>query len=69
MNVDFYSTLISCYNTTFKKGNFGILPILMHWKLKVYKYYEIKISSKRDMCETGGIVLYACLADTPSACD
>ena len=56
MNVDYYSTLINCY-TTFKKGNFGILSIYLHWKLKVDKYYGTKIYSKRDMYyETEGVL-------------
>ena len=59
MNVDSYSTLINCY-TTFKKGNFGIMSIYLHWKLKMDKYYETKNSnsSKRDLyCGTEGVVI------------
>ena len=44
MNVDSYLTHINCC-TTFKKGNFEIMSIYLHWKLKVKvdKYYEAKI--------------------------
>ena len=55
MNVDSYSTSINCY-TTFKKGNFEIFAIYLHWKLKVDMYCGTKISSKRDMyCGTEGV--------------
>ena len=55
MNVDSYSTLIHCY-TTFKKGNFGIMSIYLHWKLKVDKYRGTIFFSKRDMyCGTEGV--------------
>ena len=57
MNVDSYSTLINCY-TTFKKGNFGIMPIYLHWKLKLDKYDGTKNSSKRNMyCGTEGVIV------------
>ena len=43
-NCDFYLTVIN-YCTTFKKCNFGIMSIYLHWKLQVDKYYWKKISS------------------------
>ena len=55
MNVDSYSTSINCY-TTFKKGNFEIFAIYLHWKLKVDMYCGTKNFSKRDMyCGTEGV--------------
>ena len=46
MNVDSDSIIIN-YFTTFKKGNFEIMSIYLHWKLKVDKYVGKKFLLKK----------------------
>ena len=56
MNVIFYSIIINLY-TIFKKGNFEIMLIYLHWKLKVDKYYETNFFPKKDLyCETERVI-------------